>query len=220
VENGQREAHRGREPADPAPADLARHFDAGVDDDQPSWWASIRAPSAAAHPEPPRAAHPEPDRAPPTSGCVDAREPPRPPLRPPTPRRARAAGDEVRATAHVLRVRARLPPADQGRFDELMRGPAATDIVTMLVNREEADALENLLRRLDDEPGAVDAARRTVERHIVGLGALLPAAVRQAALAALVHLWPEEVAALQRRLALLAPPEAAALIRAYLAPRA
>src|SRR5262245_17445593 len=65
----------------------------GDDDDEPSWWSALR-PLSTVHPA-------------------------LPPLPPPR-RRARTASDEVCATAHVLRVRARLAPDEQRAFDELM----------------------------------------------------------------------------------------------------
>ena len=141
-------------------------------------------------------------------------------VRPTPPRRARDAVDgEVNAATHVLRVRARLATDEQLAFDELMRGPAATDIITMLVNRSEDDAVDRLRRRLDDEPTAAEAARRVLGRRISSLAALLSAGEQARAHAGLAFLWPEELAALQARLAGLSPPEAAALLRTYLAPR-
>jgi len=140
-------------------------------------------------------------------------------VRPAPPRRARAADDEVNAATHVLRVRARLATDEQLAFDELMRGPAATDIITMLVNRSEDDAVDRLRRRLDDEPTAAEAARRVLSRRIAALASLLSAGEQARAHAGLAFLWPEELAALQARLAGLSPPEAAALLRTYLAPR-
>jgi hypothetical protein len=140
-------------------------------------------------------------------------------VHPATPRRARTSDDEISAATHVLRVRARLAPDEQLAFDELMSGPAATDIITMLVNRSEDDAVDRLRRRLDDEPTAAEAARRALSRRIAALAALLSAGEQARAHAGLAFLWPEELAALQARLAGLSPPEAAALIRTYLASR-
>jgi len=198
----------------PPPIDFEddHYFD---DDDEPSWWSTIRPLSAVL------AAGPRPHELevlplPPVPVPVPVRLPPLPaPARP----RARSASDEVCATAHVLRVRARLTADEQHAFDELMRGPAATDIVTMLVNRSEDDALDKLRRRLDDEPTAAEAARRSLVARVIALSALVPAAERSHALAALPGLWPEELIVLEARMAALPPPEAAALIRTYLAPR-
>jgi hypothetical protein len=196
-------------PLPPPPIDFDddRDFDDG---DEPSWWSTIRPLSAvhAAGPRPLDASPPRPPAAP-----VDL--PPLPPVR----RRARTAADEARATAHVLRVRAQLLPDEQSAFDELMCGPAATDIITMLVNRGEHDAVEKLRRRLGDEPTAAEASRRSLARRITAASALLSAGDEAQALAALSSLWPEELLALEARLADLSPPEAAALIRTYLAPR-
>jgi hypothetical protein len=194
-------------PPPPPPADFDdfeddHYFD---DDDEPSWWSTIR-PLSAVH-----AAGARPHEAPAPMEL--------PPLRPPARRRARTADDEVRATAHVLRVRARLAPDEQRAFDELMSGPAATDIVTMLVNRGEDDAIDKLRRRLADEPTAAEASRRALARRIGAVTSLLSQGEQARALAGLSALWPEELIALQARLADLPPPEAAALIRTYLAPR-
>ncbi len=190
----------------PPPVDLAddHYFD---DDEQPSWWSSIRPLSAV------RAADGLEILAP---SLVPMRLPP---LAAPARARARTANDEVRAIAHVLRVRARLTTDEQRAFDELMRGPAATDIVTMLVNRSEDDALDKLRRRIDDEPTAVEAARRSLVAQLIALSALLSAAEKSRALGGIARLWPEELIALDARLAALPPPEAAVLIRTYLAPR-
>ena len=128
------------------------------------------------------------------------------------------ASHEVYATAHVLRVRSRLTADEQRVFDELMRGPAATDILTMLVNRGEDDALEKLRLRLDDEPSAAEAARRSIVAEILAMSALLTPAEKSGAIAGIAGLWPEELISLDARLAELPPPEAAALIRTYLAP--
>ena len=194
-------------PPPPLDFDDDHDFDDG---DEPSWWSAIRPLSAVRAAEPgPRAA--EPPRPP--TALVDL-----PPL-PPARRRARTAADDARATAHVLRVRARLAPDEQGAFDELMRGPTATDIITMLVNRGEDDAVERLRRRLSDEPTGAEASRRSLARRITAASALLSAGEEAHALAALSSLWPEELLALEARLAGLSPPEAAALIRTYLAPR-
>jgi hypothetical protein len=185
------------------------------DDIDPSWWSSIRPLSAsrAANPPPPRELEVGLDADDPSLDLV---------LRPPpSMRRARArtANDEVCATTHVLRVRSRLTPDEQRAFDELMRGPSATDIITMLVNRTEEDAVENLRRRLDDEPSAADTSKRTLATQIIAVSALLSTPEKTNALAALAGLHPEELHALQLRLLTLSPPEAAALIRTYLAPR-
>jgi hypothetical protein len=61
--------------------------------------------------------------------------------------------------AHVLRVRARLPPDEQRRFDELMTGEVAIDLLTMLVNLTVDAAVEKLRRRLDDEPASEPGKR-------------------------------------------------------------
>jgi hypothetical protein len=169
------------------------------DDEQPSWWSAIRPLSAV------QAAGPRPRE-------LEV-------LRPAARRRARTADDEACATAHVLRIRARLLPDEQRAFDELMGGPAATDIVTMLVNRSEDDAVEKLRRRLDEEPSAAEASRRALAVQIAALSALLSPGEQATARAALGSLWPEELLALHARLAGLPAPEAAALIRTYLAPR-
>jgi len=180
------------------------------DDDQPSWWSAIR-PVSAMHAAGTRPHEREVLRPAPSPVAL-------PPLRP-ARRRARTADDEASATAHVLRVRARLLPDEQRAFDELMAGPAATDIVTMLVNRSEDDAIARLRRRLEDAPSAAEASRRSLAARIDALSALLSAGEAARAVAALASLWPEELVALHARLAELSPPEAAALIRTYLAPR-
>ena len=194
-------------PLPPPPFDLEDdHY--GGDDEQPSWWSTIRPVStllaAGSQPHDLEVLAPSP--------AVVAL----PPLR---PIRRRARTDEVSATAHVLRVRARLAPDEQRAFDELMNGPAATDIITMLVNRSEDDAVEKLRRRLDDEPTAAEASRRSLSMEIAAVSGLLSAGEKSRALAALSSLWPEELVALQARLTELPPPECAALIRTYLAPR-
>jgi hypothetical protein len=198
-------------PLPPPPFDLDdddHYFD---DDDQPSWWSTLR-PVSMVH-----AAGPRPQE-------IEVLAPPPLPMRlPPLPAparlRARTASDAVCATVHVLRVRARLSFDEQRAFDELMRGPAATDIITMLVNRGEDDALDKLRRRLDDEPSAAEAARRSLVAQIIALSALLSGAEKSGALAGLAGLWPEELIVVEARLAGLPPPEAAALIRTYLARR-
>jgi hypothetical protein len=193
-------------PPPPPPPDLDddHYFD---DDDEPSWWSTLR-PLSVVHPGIPR----------PRDLEVLLPSPPvrLPPL--PVPVR-RGARDEVSATVHVLRVRSRLTADEQRAFDELIRGPAATDIVTMLVNRGEDDALDKLRRRLDDEPTAAETARRSVVAHVIEVSALLSTDDKARALAALAALWPEELVALHARLEALPPPEAAALIRTYLASR-
>jgi hypothetical protein len=198
-------------PLPPPPVDFEddHYFE---DDDEPSWWSTIR-PLTAVH----AAAPCELEAAAPRSTPRVA-EPMERPERPERPR-ARTADDEITAAAHVLRVRARLAPDEQLAFDELMRGPAATDILTMLVNRGEDDAIDRLRRRLDDEPTAAEAARRALGRQIASLSALLSTGEQARAHAGLAFLWPEELAALQARLAGLSAPEAAALLRTYLAPR-
>jgi hypothetical protein len=193
-------------PPPPPPIDFEDDHYFDDDDDEPSWWSTIR-PVSAVHAA--SAASARPREAP-----VEL-----PPPRPPARRRARTADDEVRATAHVLRVRARLAPEEQSAFDELMSGPAATDIITMLVNRGEDDAVDKLRRRLTDEPTAAEASRRALARRIGAVTSLLSQGEQARALAGLSTLWPEELLALQARLADLPPPEAAALIRTYLAPR-
>lgn len=197
----------------PPPPELFEDDHYFDDDLEPSWWSSIR--PAPRRLPPPRELEVVLDGDDPSLDLV---------LRPPPAMRrvyarARSANDEVCATAHVLRVRARLTADEQRAFDELMRGPAATDIVTMLVNRTEDDALENLRARIDDEPDAAEASKRTLATQIVAVSALLSTAEKTNALAALASLWPEELHALQGRLLDLPPPEAAALIRTYLAPR-
>jgi hypothetical protein len=182
----------GAQPGDLEPAPLPPPPPSPFDDDEePAWWTTLR-------------------------------PPPRPvelPRLPPMRRRARTADDEVCATAHVLRVRARLGPAERRAFDELMRGPSATDIVTMLVNRSEDDAVEKLRRRLDDEPTLAELSRRSLALRIGALAGLLSMDERIRALASLSGLWPEELIALNARLAELPAPEAAALIRTYLGAR-
>lgn len=184
------------------------------DDLEPSWWSTIRPLSVSrVATRPPRELEINLDPDDPSLDLV---------LRPPSTMRrvrARTANDEVCATAHVLRVRARLTSDEQRAFDELMRGPAATDIITMLVNRTEDDALDNLRHRLDDEPNAVETSKRTLATQIIAVSALLSGHEKTNALAALASLWPEELHALQHRLLELSPPEAAALIRTYLSPR-
>ncbi len=193
-------------PLPPPPFDLDDD-QYGDDDEEPSWWSTIR----------PLSTVRAPDGRP---RDVEVLAPaPVPVTLPPLRRRARTADDEVRATAHVLRVRARLEPDEQRAFDDLMSGPAATDIITMLVNRSEDDAVDKLRRRLDDEPSAAETSRRALSVKIGEVRGLLSAGERWRALAALSSLWPEELLALQARLAGLPPPEAAALIRTYLAPR-
>lgn len=212
-----REAIRPLEPEAPPlppPPDLFEDDHYFDDDIEPSWWSSIRPLSASrvATP-PPRELEVSLDADDPSLDLV---------LRPPSTMRRvrpRTANDEVCATAHVLRVRSRLTAEEQRTFDELLRGPAATDIVTMLVNRTEDDALENLRRRLDDEPNAAETSKRTLATQIVAVSALLSAPEKTNALTALASLWPEELHALQVRLLELSPPEAAALIRTYLVPR-
>jgi hypothetical protein len=207
-------------PLPPPPLDFEddHYFD---DDEQPSWWASLRPLSAvrvadgAPHDLEILAPPPAPMRA---TSLAPVRLPPLPaPTRPRA--RARTASDEVRAITHVLRVRARLTADEQRAFDELMRGPAATDIITMLVNRSEDDALEKLRRRIDDEPTAAEAARRSLVAQVIAVSALLSGAEKSRGLAAIASLPPEEMIALEGRLAALAPAEAAALIRTYLAAR-
>ncbi|HSK02757.1 MAG TPA: hypothetical protein VK932_16010 [Kofleriaceae bacterium] len=199
-------------PLPPPPLDLDddHYFD---DDEQPSWWSSLRPVSAV------RGADEAPyDLEILTPSLAPVRLPPLPaPTR--TRARTRTASDEVRAIAHVLRVRARLTADEQRAFDELMLGPAATDIITMLVNRSEDDALEKLRRRIDDEPTAVEAARRSLVAQVIAVSALLSGAEKSRALGAITSLPPEEMIALEGRLAALAPAEAAALIRTYLAAR-
>lgn len=180
------------------------------DDDEPSWWSAIR-PLSAVH-------------ASPRSSELDVLAPVSVPMRLPAlpaPVRTRmrsggSANDQVHATVHVLRVRARLSPEEQRAFDALMCGPAATDLITMLVNRSEDDALDKLRRRLDDEPNTVERSRRSLVAQIIGVSALLSAGEKARAFAALGRLWPEELVALQARLERLPAPEAAALIRTYL----
>lgn len=173
----------------PEPFDDDHYFD---DDQEPSWWATIR-PHAASRPAPP---------------------PPAPTL---APRRIRLEADEVCATAHVLRVRAKLTAEEQRMLDDLLGGDSAADIITMLVNRSEDDAIANLRRRMDDEPTG-ERSTNTLAGRIAALAPLLSAAEQRGALSALSSLWPEEQEALLGRLSMLAPPEAAVLVRTYLAP--
>lgn len=185
------------------------------DEDQPAWWSSLRPGAAGAAAETqPR----EPRVLMPAEVAVELPVE-LPPLVPAARPRARTANDQVCATAHVLRVRARLSPDEQRAFDELMAGPAATDIITMIVNRSEDDAVDKLRRRLDDEPSAAETSRRSLASQIAAVSALLSSDQQSQALAALSALWPEELVALHARLAGLPPAEAATLIRTYLAPR-
>lgn len=171
-------------------------FDHDFDDYEPSWWSTIRPPATA------RATNPKPHDL---EVVLDGRR-----------RRPRTAHDEIGATAHVLRVRARLLPDEQRRFDELMSGESAIDILTMLVNRNVDDAVDKLRRRLEDEPTG-ERAQRTLASQIAAVSALLSAEERSTALARLASLWPEEQQVLQARLLELSPAEAAVLIRTYLA---
>lgn len=118
-------------PWDQVPLPLAppHDFDDDYDDDadeEPSWWGTVRPPAPA----------------------WDV------PAEPAA--RARTAADEVSAIAHVLRIRARLEPAEQHVFDALVCSDAAADIITMLVNRGEADAVACLRRRMADDPAKLD----------------------------------------------------------------
>jgi hypothetical protein len=187
--------------AAPPPLDFEddHYFD---DDEQPSWWSSIR-PVSALH------------------GAENGAEnEPRDPLElPPLRPRTRAATGEVLAATRVLRVRAQLAPDEQYAFDELMNGPAATDIVTMLVNRDEDDAIDKLRRRLADEPTVAEIARSALAAAIADVSPLLSEEEEGKALASLASLWPEELIALAARLADLSPIDAAALIQSYLSPR-
>jgi hypothetical protein len=185
-----------------------RYFE---DEDEPSWWSALRPLSAgsAAATRPREIEVLLPGEVP-----VEL-----PPLVPAARTRARTANDQVCATAHVLRVRARLEPDEQHAFDELMAGPAATDIITMIVNRSEDDAVDKLRRRLADEPSAAETSRRSLALQIAAVSTLLSSDQQSQALASLSTLWPEELVALHARLAGLPPAEAAALIRTYLAPR-
>lgn len=173
-------------------------FDDDYGDDaeeEPAWWGTIRPPApgwdVAPKPEPP-------------VGDTEAASPRR--------ARARTASEEVCATAHVLRVRARLTLDEQRAFDALVCSDAAADIITMLVNRSELDAVECLRRRMEASAPPAPLAHR-----IAALGALLSASEQATALARLASLWPEEQFALDERLGALPSPEAAALIRTYLA---
>ncbi len=193
-------------PLPPPPLDLDddHYFD---DDEQPSWWSSLRPVSAVRADVEILAPSLAPVRLPPLPAPARTRT------------RARTATDEVRAITHVLRVRARLTADEQRAFDELMRGPAATDIITMLVNRSEDDALDKLRRRIDDEPTAAEAARRSLVAQVIAVSALLSGGEKSRALGAIACLPPEELIALEGRLAALPPVEAAVLVRTYLAAR-
>lgn len=200
----------------PFDAEDAHDFDDGGD--EPSWWSTLRPLSAGAAAPAPRR---EPQGLPslvPASVLVEVPVE-LPPLVPATRTRARTANDQVCATTHVLCVRARLTLDEQRAFDELMVGPAATDIITMIVNRSEDDAVDKLRRRLDDEPSAAETSRRSLALQIAAVSTLLSSDQQSQALASLSALWPEELVALHARIAGLPPPEAAALIRTYLARR-
>lgn len=121
---------------------------------------------------------------------------------------------EVCATAHVLRVRNRLSHDEQRRFDDLMRGRRAVEVLRLVVSASEDNAIDILRRVMFGDPPPTSLAS-----HIVALSPQLTPLEQVKALAAVPGLPPEQRASLRDRLASLPAAEAAVLIRTYLAAR-
>lgn len=126
-----------------------------------------------------------------------------------------ANGDNsINATAHVIRVRARLSPAEQRLFDEVMAEDAvASELVALLVARSEADAVA-YLRSQFEKPSA-----RSFAAQLAAVSALLTAEEQALVMSLLPSLLPEQRESLQAQLTAVSPTEAAAMIRAFLAPK-
>jgi hypothetical protein len=125
-----------------------------------------------------------------------------------------AAQPAAAAAAHVLRVRARLAPAEQARFDQLVRDRAGEALVAALLRRDEEEALE-LARRELARTEQISPA--TVARQIGRLRAHLATADFDRVIARLPHLSGEELVALAGHLRVMDAGSAALLLRAYLA---
>lgn len=123
---------------------------------------------------------------------------------------------EVAATAHVLRVRALLSPAEQRLFDGLLRDPAFEQVLAMLVRRSEAEALEILRRQLGTLEPVVSIA--SLARLIGSLRAGLTNEEYDRIIMKLPHLSPEEQRSLHAHLRTMTPVDAAMLLRGYLVP--
>jgi hypothetical protein len=123
---------------------------------------------------------------------------------------------EVAATAHVLRVRALLSPAEQRLFDDLLRDPAFEQVLAMLVRRSEAESLEILRRQLGTLEPVVSIA--SLARLIGSLRAGLTNEEYDRIIMRLPHLSPGEQRSLQAHLRTMTPVDAAMLLRGYLLP--
>ena len=129
---------------------------------------------------------------------------------------AKQQATEVAATAHVLRVRARLSEAEQRQFDDLLRDHALEQVLAMLVRRTEQEALDVLRSQLGTLEPAVTIA--SLARLIGSLRAGLTNEEYDRIIVRLPHLSPEEQRSLHAHLRTMTPVDAAMLLRGYLVP--
>src|SRR5262245_5032844 len=69
--------------------------------------------------------------------------------------RAARSDDKILATAHVLRVRARLSPIEQRVFDALLREDGANKLIRGVLSRDEDDALVAVRERIAERDRGV-----------------------------------------------------------------
>lgn len=122
------------------------------------------------------------------------------------------AENEVCATAHVFRVRSGLTPTEQRMFDDVMRDDAASELVALLVNRSEDDAVAYL--RSQFKPPT-----RSFANQLADVTALLTTDEQALVMGILPNLPPEQLEPLKAQLLSVSPTEAVAMIRAFLAPK-
>lgn len=127
----------------------------------------------------------------------------------------RQSGDAA-ATAHVLRVRARLTLAEQQLLDDLVRDGAIEQVLAMIVHRSEDEALDILRRQLGTVEPVVSAA--SLAREIGGVRGELTNEEYDRVIMRLPHLSSDEQQALHSHLRAMTPADAAMLLRSYLRP--
>jgi hypothetical protein len=123
---------------------------------------------------------------------------------------------EAAATAHVLRVRARLTEPEQRLLDDLLRDDAIEQVLAMIVHRTEDDALEILRCQLGTIEPVVSAA--SLARQIGGVRGQLTNEEYDRVIMRLPHLSSDEQQALHTHLRAMTPADAAMLLRSYLRP--
>lgn len=123
---------------------------------------------------------------------------------------------EAAATARVLRVRARLTPAEQQRLDALLGDEEIEQLLATILRRSEDEALELLRRQLGSLAPAVSAA--SLARQVGAVRDELSTEEYDRIIMRLPHLSAEQQESLHTHLAAMTPPDAAMLLRCYLRP--